>query len=171
MLITCSCHTVSDARRCWPTWTKIGKTNTSNLPASPSISQHLPTAPATVLPTAASWETTWVSLHHISRPPRVQLEPKKDQEKPKKLKIIQRQEDLRWLAKILFPTKIHLQSSLIPFALSVCIQIIYFYYPDSTLKHNYTSLKPISTSKIKHCNLKSMEIHRKSLWNRGFNGK
>lgn len=111
---------------------------------SPSISQHLPTAPATVLPTAAGWETTWVSLHHISRPPRGSVgAKKKDQENPKKLKIIQR----------------HLQSSLIPFALSVCIQIIYFYYSDSTLKHNYTSLKPISTSKIKHCNLKSMEIH------------
>ena len=51
---------------------------------SPSISQHLPTAPATVLPTAASWETTWVSLHHISRPPRVQLEPKKRSRKTEK---------------------------------------------------------------------------------------
>lgn len=142
---------------------KLGKPTppiSQHLPASPSISQpHLPQffQRQQVGRQHGFHSTTFQDL------PGVQLEPKKDQEKPKNLKIIQRQEDLRWLARVLFPTKIHLQSSLIPFALSVCIQIIYFYYPDSTLKHNYTSLKPISTSKIKHCNLKSMEIHRKSL--------
>lgn len=134
---------------------------------SPSISQHPPASPNRTCHSSSNGSKLGDNMGftppHFKTSQGFSWSQKKDQEKPKNLKIVQRQEDLRWLARVLFPTKIHLQSSLIPFALSVSIQIIYFYYPDSTLKHNYTSLKPISTSKIKHCNLKSMEIHRKSL--------
>ena len=139
----------------------------TNLDKDPGISQHLPASPNRTCHSSSNGSKLGDNMGftppHFKTSQGFSWSQKKDQEKPKNLKIIQRQEDLRWLARVLFPTKIHLQSSLIPFALSVCIQTIYFYYPDSTLKHNYTSLKPISTSKIKHCNLKSMEIHRKSL--------
>lgn len=114
---------------------------------TPPISQHLAASPNRTCHSSSNGSRLGDNMGftppHFKTSQGFSWSQKKDQENPKKLKIIQR----------------HLQSSLIPFALSVCIQIIYFYYSDSTLKHNYTSLKPISTSKIKHCNLKSMEIH------------